>query len=102
METESTRSKKLWQVQYNQEYGRCYTLTVPKEIKELSIEQIAFNLKKDTDLFFHHPGQWTRNDLKRNLVEVKLGKKKQIHLTYDVSKLLIIIYFKQRFPETDI
>ena len=84
METESTRKDSLWIVQYNKQYGHCYTLTVPDEIKELSIEQISFDLQKATDLFYHHPGQWTRNDMRRNLVEVKLGKRQEIDLTHDV------------------
>ena len=47
-----------WTTKYTTGLGLCYSYLVPDYLKVLEVRDISFHVKKNLDIYLHHPGQF--------------------------------------------
>lgn len=47
-----------WIPKYMPSFGFCYSYHVPEYLKVSVVEEIAFYVKEDLEIYLHHPGQF--------------------------------------------
>ena len=74
----------LWKTQFSPKFRRCYSFTVPDEIKQLGIRKITFDLRKHVYLFIHEEQQFSRMDPISKHVEAIKGQYSAHDITFSV------------------
>ena len=75
----------IWKTQLDILHGRCFSFTLPENIKELGIRKIIFEMRRTFLIYFHLHGQFYRTDSLRKSYEGVFGHHSPIDLSYDVS-----------------
>ena len=80
----------LWKTQFSPKFRRCYSFTVPDEIKQLGIQKIMFDLGRHVFIFIHEEQQFSRMDPINKHVESINGQQSSYEVTYSVCKIIVI------------
>lgn len=68
-------------------FGRCFSFTIPSELKQRGVMDVAFTFKMDTLVYIHHEHQFFAPDTD-NKVPVALGTNIFVTASHDVTKSL--------------